>query len=266
MKNTLKNLLKIMSELDIKFNYDRLDVFISKEYNVPKNVQVIPVFHIKDSGDVFAVLVMNSTLCLKSLSVDFLKNKTLNSFISDSIRFNSYGTIYSNEDYILENSHVAYSTCRDVITDTIIINPRITPTFFTDYYVDEIENLNNIIKRFRNEFINLKKGSSKSDLDTIVLTYLSPDDLFYMCRFTTYKIMSEGVPLHVNIEEQGFPVRSDISVIYEVNRSKGEIPINNKYDYLANCPPELEFYTKRSGSLGNSICSFFENDLPIMEK
>lgn len=253
-----------MSDIDVEFKYESLDTFKSNGYSLPKEIQIIPVFHIKDSGDIFAVLVMNSTLCVKSFGTKYSKSKTIESFISDSIRYNSLNSIPINEEYVKLNSNIAYSTYRDVSLDRVVLNVNYSPIIFVDIIVENITILNNTIKIFKDNFSKLKSGILTSDADVVAMIYFSVEELFYLSRFTTYKMIFSGDVIDVDIEEQGFPARSDISDIYFANKSKGEIPVIDKYDPQANCSPEIEFYSKRDIIMSISICKFLDEGLPFM--
>jgi hypothetical protein len=255
-----------MSDVEVEFKYESLANFKSSGFILNKEVQVIPVFHIKNNGDIFAVLIMNSTLCVKSFGSGYSRNKTIESFVSDSIRYNSLNALPINEDYVNKNSHIAFSTCYDVNLGKTILNVNHSPIIFVDIFVDNIEILNNVIKTFRDSFSKVKSCIITSDSDATALIYLSAEELFYLSRFTTYKISTPTGVVEVDIEEQGFPARSDLSEIYETDKSKGEIPITDKYEPLANCSPEIEFYTKRDIIMGMAICNYSNAELPFMMK
>lgn len=253
-----------MSDIDVEFKYESLDDFKSSGYILPKEVQVIPVFHIKDNGDIFAVLTMNSTLCVRSFGLGYSRNKSINSFVCDSIRQNSLNSLPINEEYVSKNSNIAFSTCYDVSLGKTILNTHYSPIIFVDVFVDNINVLNEVIKSFKSSFAKVKSGVLVVDSDVTAMIYLSVEELFYLSRFTSYKMTSNGDVIEVDIEEQGFPARGDISEIYEADKSKGDVPITDKYDPLANCSPEVEFYTKRDIVMGMSILAYSNAELPFM--
>lgn len=253
-----------MSDVNVEFKYMPLNDFKSAGFSLSKEVQVIPVFHMKNNGDIFAVLIMNSNLCVKSFGDRYSNNKTLESYVVDSIRTNSLNTLPINESYVKKNSHVAFSTCYDVNLGKIILNVNYSPIIFVDVFVDNVQVLNGIIKSFRETFSKIRTGVLESESDSVAMVYFSAEELFYLSRFTTYKIETSGEIIDVNIEEQGFPAKDDISIIYEVDNSKGEIPVTDKYDSFANCSPEIEFYTKRDITMGLAICAYSNAELPFM--
>lgn len=255
-----------MSDIDVEFKYESLDDFKSSGYILPKEVQVIPVFHVRSNGDIFAVLVMNSTLCVKSLGMGYSRTKTVESFVSNSIRYNSLNSLPINDEYVRNHSHITFSTCYDVESAKTILNSNYSPIIFVDINVDNIEVLNNVIRTFRSTFSKVKSGVLTTDSDVTAMIYLSVEELFYLSRFTSYKITTSTEVIDVDIENQGFPARNDISEIYEANKSQGEIPMTDKYEALANCSPEIDFYVKRDTVLGMAVCAYLKAELPFMMK
>lgn len=257
-----------MSEIDVKFNYVPLVNFKSDWKKPPKEISIIPVYHIMDSQDIYGMLRLNKTQVVTSFGEKFKgSSNDLESHVANSISLNSLGVINLTHSYILNNSFVAYSTVPNVQTEGLSLNPKINPIIFVNITVPTINDLNNTLVRFKSQFQNKMKGYSNFESDSTALIYLDVTELYYLMRFTTYKIVDESNNVHiVDIQSNGFPARSDITNIYRPNYIRGEIPVTENYDYLANSCPVVDFYRKIDISLSQDILRYEDANLPFMSK
>lgn len=256
-----------MSDVNVSFGYSPLIDFLSSGYSLPKEINVIPVYRINGGGDVYGVLSLNSLLYVKSFGRGFNRGKTLQSYVADSLRYNSLGVINLSEEYVRNNSFVAYSTSYDVYDGKNAINTNHQPIVFVEIHIDSIEEMQLMIRQFKVKFANKLAGVFQSESDTVAIFYMNCTEMFYLMRFTTGKFTDETDVTHIiDIESDGFPARAFISEVYEADYSKGEIPITDKFDQHANCCPEINFYTKIDQNLGIAFVAYSIAELPFMER
>lgn len=254
-----------MSDVNVSYNYESLETFKSSKYNLPKAIQIVPVFRLADGSETYGLFTLNNLQCISDFGSSFNGNKSLDTHIADCIKYNSLNTIMVSDEYISTNTDVAYSTSYDVSKGEVTLSYNPLPIFFVNFMIKSVEDLNNILYKFKIKFASKLKGVIASTSDTTNLIYASPVEIFYICRNTTYSITDKNEDVvKFNIEESGFPARDDISLIYKSNSELGEIPCSDKYNEFANCCPEVEFYNNRAVSLGDSFVRFFERNLPIL--
>lgn len=255
-----------MSDVNVSFGYSPLSDFMSSGFTLPKAINVIPVFRIKDRENAYGILTLNKNLVVQSFGIGMSKNKTLVTYISDCLRFNSLGLISVSDEYIKENSYVAYSKSYDVYKGVNVINPNYQPIVFVEFKGDSIEQLNKLIHTFRVMFSTKLAGVITSESDVVALTYMDCTSMFYLFRFTEGKVSQEntGVVHRFSIEDDGFPALDFITETYKCDKTKGEIPFSDNVDVLANSCPEIEFYKKIDHSLGVAFVAYSIAELPFM--
>lgn len=256
-----------MSDDNVSFGYSPLGDFTTSGYTIPKEINIIPVYKIKNGGDVYGVLSLNSNLCVKSLGMRFSRGKTIQSYIVDSLRYNSLGAINISEEYAKNNSFVAYSTSYDVYNGKTDINSQYQIIIFVEIEINEIEEMQTMIHQFKTNFKSKLAGVIDSESESIALFYMNCTEMYYLMRFTSGRFTDEaGIEYFIDIESDGFPARSFITELYEPDYSKGEIPITDKYDHRANTCPEIDFYTKIDQNLGVAFVAYSRSELPFMER
>lgn len=254
-----------MSDIDVAYFYESLEYFKSSNFELSKTIQVIPYFQIKESGDIFALLTLNNLQCLCDFGTSYSKSKTLESYVADSLKYNSLDCINLSEEYILANSHVAYATSYDVAAgkNALLYNPF--PTVFVKVQLETYEKVHKFLKAFKDSFKKKLQGVIRSSSETTNIVYMDATELYYMCRYTTYTIEdSNSNVIEVVIEDQGFPARDEITEFYTCDREFGEIPVTDKYNEFANTCPEVDFYYSRGINLGRSLVTFFNKNVPIL--
>lgn len=255
-----------MSDIDVAFFYDTLENFKSSGYKIVKSPQIIPYFYVKNTNNIFAMLTLNRSGHVGDFSIEYSRTKSLESNIADSIRFNSLGTIGVDEDFVLRNSFIGFATAYNVIEGKNTLSSTEIPSIFVRFEVESVTDIQNILLKFKAMFAQKLKGVIRNTSDVTNIVYMSVEDLFYISRFTTYKIVDDVSKrvVTVDMEEQGFPALDEVTEIYYADRELGDIPCTDKFNELENCCPEVEFYNNRSLLLGKSLISLFSNDLPIM--
>lgn len=256
-----------MSDINVAFFYESLDTFLSRDYKTDKplkSCQIIPYCHIIESGDVYAILTLSKGGCVKDFGTDWGRNKSFQSYVSDTIRETSLNTINLSEDWILKNSHIGYSTSYDVTTGRNVLTERGIPALFVRFDVPTFDDLNRILEKFRDNFSKVSKSVIESTTDVSNIIYMPVEDLFYVSRFTTYKVNEGDVIIEIDMESAGFPAYQEITEIYSPLLLDGDIPCSDKYNELSNCCPSVDFYTDRSILLRDSLLPLFNQDFPIM--
>jgi hypothetical protein len=254
-----------MSDIDVAYFYESLENFKSSNFELPKTIQVIPYFQIKKNGDVFALLTLNNLQTLCDFGTSYSRNKTLESYLVSSLKYNSLDCINLTEEYILNNSHVAYATSYDVATGKNDLNYNPSPTVFVKINIETYEDVYKLLKSFKDSFRKKLQGILRSTSETTNIVYMDATEFYYMSRFTTYTIEdSNSNVIEVEIEEQGFPARDEITEFYTCDVENGDIPVSDKYNDFANTCPEVDFYYSRSINLGKSIVTYFNNNVPIL--
>lgn len=254
----------MISSQEYKYNEQNVGVFTedlisfkSNNFVLPKTIQVVPCFHIDNSGEVFGMLLLNQIGCLCDFGSSYQNNMSLEEYVSLSIKTKSLDTINIDTEYINENSYVAYKKF-----DQNTIDFETFPIIFVNLNLENIESLNDIIRNFKLTFSKIIKTETP---ETNNLVYLSAEDIFYISRNTTYKIVSNETNevLIIDIQQTGFPAKKSISDIYK-EHSASDIPVSIYYNQYANCCPEINFYSLRSEDLCKSFLEFFEANLEII--
>lgn len=258
-----------MSEDNESFGYSPLSDFMRSGFTSPNWVNVIPVYKIANGGDVYGVLGLNKNLAVTSLGMSYNRNKTLVTCVADALRFNSLGAINITDRHIIDHSFVAYSTSYDVRSGQTDLNGKYQPIVFVEITIDSIQELHDTIHRFRENFKSqMNHLINDSGSSIVALTYMDCTSMYYLFRFTTWKIIDSVTKKthEFSIENDGLPALSFISETYKCDHSKGEIPVTDKTDPLANRCPEIEFYTKIDQNLGIAFTVYSEHDLPFMTR
>lgn len=255
-----------MSDINVAFFYDMLEEFMSSEHRIVKSPQIIPYFYVKETGDVFPMLTLNRSGHLGDFSCEYTLTKSIESNIADSIKYNSLGSINIDEGHVKNFTFIGYSTSYNVSEGKDTVSSTEIPAIFVKLPVEKESDIHKIILDFKSKFAQKLKGNFYSSSDVTNLVYMSVENLFYICRFTTCKIVNEktGDIVTIDIEEQGFPALDEITELYYADKEKGEIPCSDKFNELENCCPEVDFYTNRSLLLAKSLLPLFNNDLPVM--
>lgn len=254
-----------MSDIDVAYFYESLETFKSSNFELPKTIQVIPYFKIAEDGDIFALLTLNNLQCVCDFSTSYSRDKTIESYVASSLKYNSLDCINLPEEYILANSHVAYVTSYDVGLGKTVLSYSPFPTVFVKVNLDTYDMLYQFLRAFKISFKKKLQGVIKSSSEVTNIVYMDASELYYMCRFTTFTIEdSNSNVVEVSIEDQGFPARDEITEFYTCDRETGDIPVSDKYNEFANTCPEVDFYYSRSVNLGKSMISYFDNNVPIL--
>lgn len=257
-----------MSDVDVVLFYDTLEKFVSSGNKIVKSPQIIPYFYIKDSGDVFAMLTLNRLGTVCDFSIEYTPTKSIQANVADSIKINSLGTIALDDDFILHNSFIAYTRVYNVMEGKNTLSDKEIPVIFVRIEVKTQMEIHKILLSFKAMFAQKLKGIINISTEVTNLIYMSVEELFYICRFTTYKIVDDitSTVVTVDMEEQGFPALEEITEIYYADRELGDIPCSERFNELENCCPEVEFYSNRSLLLAKSLLPFFDGNFPIMMK
>lgn len=259
-----------MSELDKEFVYKPLSEFISENNQLRDLVCVIPYTRIisKSTGkeSIFTLLLMNKNGVVCDFGF-FLKEKNIAHYVKTKLSNGSFGLLNYDEDYIIENSYIAYSLVYSVELGIKVIDKTCNPIIFTEVKYSSLRELVLLGRQYREEFKSSLKGHYKSaDSSNPNLIWMSPMNLYYLSRGTTYTVLDDnGEEIRIDINESGIPAEPSVTYTYKVNAEKGEIPCDNNYSELANCPPEVKFYRDISFSLALPLQRYFENELPILE-
>lgn len=257
-----------MSDVNVSFGYSPLVDFMSSGYTRPKEINVIPVYRVLDGGDVYGVLALNKNLSVTSLGIGFHKGKTMVTYIADSLRSSSLGIINLTDEYIKNNSYVAHSTSYDVYSGKADINTKYQPIVFVEINVNTIDDLHDVIADFRDAFSAKIAGVNESETDKVALVYMDCTSMFYLLRYTTWKIVDPKThQTHIfSVEDDGFPALDFITTTYKCDPSKGEIPVSDKPDRSANRSPEIDFYSKIDLNLGIAFTAYSVAGLAFMER
>lgn len=257
-----------MSDVNVSFGYSPLVDFMSSGYTRPKEINVIPVYKILDSGDVYGVLALDKSLSVTSLGSGLHKGKTLVTFIADSLRKNSLGVINLNDEYIKDNSYVAHSTCYDVYSGRTDINRNYQLIIFVEISVKTIDDLHNVILDFRETFTSKISRNLDYENDKVALVYMDCTSMFYLLRYTSWKIVDTKThqTYIFSVEDDGFPALDFITSTYKCDPSKGEIPMTDKPDRNANRSPEIDFYSRIDFNLGIAFTAYSVAGLAFMER
>lgn len=258
-----------MSGLAKTFVYSTLRDFLDTGLRLPKMVQVIPYAYIRESREVLPILTISNLGFLTDFGGTYSSLSSLVSYIENSIKENSLGTLEVTNEYILKNASIAYTKVYDVSKAVHEIYSPISPVVFVRYEFERSEDLEQLIRDFRLLFSKRSEGIYQKQTlsSTYNLTFLNPEDLFYTLRQTTATIQDpkSGLFYKLNVEEKGFPADPRITNIYQVDPTSGDIPFGHEINQYANCCPEVKFYSEVSSILKLSILSFFSVELPILQ-
>lgn len=257
-----------MSDVNISFDCSPLVDFMSSGFSYPKEINVFPVCRIRETGDIYSIIGLNKNLCVTSLGMGFNKGKTLVTYVADSLRYNSLGVINISDDQIRENSKVAYSTSYDVYNGRTDLNNSYQPIIFTEIQLNTLEDLHDIIRKFRDTFTTKLSGVNEYNSNIVALVYMDCTSMFYLFRYTTWKIVDDRThETHIfSVEDDGFPALEFITETYKCDTTKGEIPLTDKPDKDANRSPEIEFYDKIDQNLGIAFTAYSNAELSFMER
>lgn len=255
------------SESNVSYLYESLGNIIPRIFKSLSNIQIIPCIKNRETDEIFALLGMTSIGIVTDLGNKMKKNNSLSNFISQTLKINTLGLINLSQEYIENNTNVAYATCVNVETGEVILHKNELPIFFVNIDIDNIEQLNDLIMNFREKYKHyIKKTIITNRINITNLIYMDSVDLFLFMRGGICKVEgdSEDYVIEINIEEEGFPAIEVISEIYKAREEIGEIPITNYYNENANCCPEVFFYMGKDDSIRRSILKFFEKKLEIL--
>lgn len=254
-----------MSTDTLAFFYTPLNEFLTNFSDTNRNTQIVPYYVIRETGDMFAMLTLNRVGIVQDFNLEHNKNKSFVSNVVDSIKKNSLCCINLSEEDVISNSFIGYSTHYDVSKGKRVVSEHGIPAVFIKIEVDTRSELNNILRRFKTNFAKKLTSVISNSSDITNLIYMPIEDLYYLCRFTTYKINKSSTQfIEIDMEEEGFPALSDITAIYKADSRNGDIPCSSYFSELENCCPEVDFYRNRSISLFKSLLPLFNNDVPIM--
>lgn len=249
----------------LKFNYISLEEYILNGYNFPKSIQIIPYFKFDDDLSIYALLGLNRKQTVVDLGGDLHRGKDVRNFIRDCIKKNSLNSFELEIEDLHDRIFVAFTSAYNDTHGKEMTTNDFIPIFFVKLNIPSYDMLYQILLKFKNNFRRVITGLDNSDSKITNLIYMDAQELFYISRFTTYKIADEsGDFISINLEEQGFPARSDITEMYECDVLKFEIPLSDNYNKDANSCPEVNFYRSRSITLGNCLVEFFQHNLPIL--
>lgn len=254
-----------MTSLNVAFFYESMGEFLPKDYTKNKLTQIIPYFVISDTRDVYAMLTVNKSQCVGDFGTDWRKNKTLQTYVVDSIVKSSLGCIQVDEDYVLANSFVGYATADNVIEGKRDLAENEIPTVFVKFVVDNIDSLNDILIKFKDNYSKSVKRVIGGSSNISNLVYMPVEDLYYVSRFTTYRINTSDGNIVIDMEEDGFPALPVITDIYSPIPEFGDIPCGDRYNELGNCCPPVTFYSSRSVLLRIALLPLFDGDFPILD-
>lgn len=263
MKIILKKSNK-MADLDVAFFYESLEVFLTRDYKLNKSIQIIPYYVIRSSNDVYAMLIVNSSQTVTDFSTDWGKNKSFQTYVADSIRSNSLGCINLYEDHILINSHIGYATAYNVSEGKQTLAEGEIPAVFVKIVVDTIDDLDDILFNFKDSYSKAVKRIIDGTFTVSNLVYMPVEDLYYISRFTTYKVRTPDGIITIDMDDEGFPAIPAITHIYSPILEDGDVPCGDKYNELGNCCPPVTFYTARSILLRKALLPLFSHGLPVM--
>ena len=254
-----------MTSLNVAFFYESMGEFLSKDYKPSKSTQIIPYYVVRDSGDVYAMLTVNSSQCVSDFSSEWGRFKSFQSYVADSIKAVSLDCIQIDEDYVVANSFMGYATSFNVSEGKNMLAENEIPVIFVKIVIDTIEILNNILVSFKDNYSKTVKRVIGGSSDVLNLVYMPVEDLYYVSRFTTYKVNTPEGNIVIDMEEDGFPALPVITDIYSPILESGDIPCGDKYNELGNCCPPVSFYSSRSVILRKALLPLFAQDFPILD-
>lgn len=260
-----------MSELDKVFVYESLSEFIAKNILLRDLVCVVPYTKVtsKSTGkeSFFSVLLLNKNSVVCDFGF-FLKDSNIVNYVKTKLSNGSFGIFNFEDDYILQNSHIAYSLVYSVELGIKVIDKSCNPIIFTYFHSRTMRDLVLLGKHYKEQFKQSLKGHYKSfNNSNPNLVWISPKTLYYLSRGTTYTVYDDNdEEIVIDINECGIPAEESVSYAYKVKHELGEIPCEANYSEIANCPPEVNFYREISFSLALPLQRYFENNLPILEK
>lgn len=256
-----------MSGKSLSFNYITIEEFIRSGFTeVPEYFHIVPVFHVLDTKDIYAMLCLNETLTVTDFGGKLSRRKTIVSFICDNIARHSLDTIVLSESRVLEKSMVAFATTEDVSTGFVNIDPNYSVIIFVDIDIDNQKLLNDIVKQYKSKMKTLMSVRSKPDTEIVAMTFMDCTSMYYLLRFTTWRTIdqSTGEELTLSVKDNGFPALDVITRIYRADYSNGEVPYTENPNIYTNTCPEISFYNKVNQNLANAFVAYINHGLNIM--
>lgn len=263
-----------MSVSSVEFFFEPLASVVS-EFQTLNTLQIIPSIHIKSNSDVFGLMGLNHLGFLLDLGGS-RNDKPLLISIASLIRKNTLSNLLLDKeishdktieelvrcrcDYILNNTHVAFSKYYDVDTGKMVINREILPIFFVNFEYQTHKEMYDMIRNFKTSFNESMRGVIKlSNTNITNLVPLTCEEIFYICREKNFKMELENGTIVEVLFDDGFPASDIITDIYKVNGI--ETAVSNNYNEYAYSCPEVNFYKRAGFNIKLSFLSYLESDI-----
>jgi hypothetical protein len=234
------------------YYYEKLINFLQKrEYPLDDTVYLIPYVYI-DEENVFPLLFINNNDNIVDFNqnVDYKKGEDIFIYISKCLSKNSLGSLDLTNEFIAENSFIAYKVRKDNNNDTYILDELCNPIIFIHIFMKSEEQIGQTVSLFKENYRIIKNNGNELKLSNLIWVHIY---ILYCLSVgkNAYLYDEDGEEIEYDVNN-GFPVSPLLTDIYKLNYKNFDMP-------LKNCPKELEVINKIDSFLSESLSEYFIN-------
>lgn len=233
------------------YHYEKLLNFIQRQdYQIDDTVYLIPYVYV-DENNVFPLLFVNNNDNIVDFNTNVsYKGEDIFIYISKCLSKNSLGSLDLTNQYIAENSFIAYKVRKDNNNDTYILDELCNPIIFISIYMKSEEEIGQLVSLYKENYRINKNNGNELGLSNLIWVHTY---ILYCLTIgkNAYLYDEDGEEIEFKYDD-GFPVSPLLTDIYKLNYKNFDMP-------LKNCPKELEVISKIDDFLRESLSEYFNN-------